>query len=76
MLGVLLLKEICQRAYIKSLNKMESDKKDLCMAWVHLFARNVIHFCHIGNIKNTHCLGMSHNVNFLGGLGCNEFHLK
>ena len=27
-------------------------------------------------LKNTPCLGMSYYVNFLGGLGSNEFHIK
>ena len=26
--------------------------------------------------NRTHCLGMSYYVNFLGGLGSNEFHIK
>jgi hypothetical protein len=26
--------------------------------------------------SNSHCLGTSHYVNFLGGLGSNEFHIK
>ena len=25
---------------------------------------------------NTHCLGMSYYVNFFGGIGSNEFHIK
>ena len=27
-------------------------------------------------VYSTHCLGMSYYVNFLGGLGSNEFHIK
>ena len=33
----------------------------------------------IMTVKNeikSHCLGMSYYVNFLGGLGSNEFHIK
>ena len=27
-------------------------------------------------LEPTHCLGMSYYVNFFGGLGSNEFHIK
>jgi hypothetical protein len=30
----------------------------------------------IFSIYGTHCLGMTYYVNFLGGLGSNEFHIK
>ena len=32
--------------------------------------------CYFSFLTFTHCLGMSYYVNFLGGLGSNEFHIK
>ena len=40
-------------------------------------AKQIFNALHVNNIKNSsHCLGMSYYVNFLEGLGSNEFHIK